>query len=115
LMLAAVGLYGVTSYGVERRTNEIGVRIALGADRHSVMRMVLRAVGLQVAVGFAIGIPLTLAVGRVLAAQFTGVHMFDLKVFVVGTFALVGSAIVAGMIPARRAASIDPMQALRAE
>jgi len=115
LMLAAVGLYGVTSYGVERRTNEIGVRIALGADRHSVMRMVLRAVGLQVAAGFAIGIPLTLAVGRVLAAQFIGAHMYDLKVFVVGTFALVGSALVAGMIPARRAASIDPMQALRAE
>jgi predicted permease len=115
LMLAAVGLYGVTSYGVERRTNEIGVRIALGADRHSVMGMVLRAVALQVTAGFAIGVPLTLAVGHLLAGQFFGVHMFDLKVFAVGTFALVGSALIAGVIPARRAASIDPMQALRAE
>lgn len=115
LTLAAVGLYGVTSYGVERRINEIGVRIALGADRQSVIGMVLRAVGLQVAAGFAIGIPLTLLVGRLLAAQFFGVHTFDLKVFAVGSFALLTSASIAGMIPARRAASVDPIQALRAE
>lgn len=115
LTLAAVGLYGVTSYRVERRTNEIGVRIALGADRQSVMGLVLRAVAVQVGAGFAVGAPLALAVGRVLAGQFFGVRMFDLKIFAVATFALVGSALVAGMIPARRAASIDPMRALRAE
>lgn len=115
LTLAAVGLYGVTSYGVERRINEIGVRVALGADRQSVISMVLRAVGLQVAAGFAIGVPLTLVVGRLLAAQFFGVRTFDLKVFAVGSFALLTSASIAGMIPARRAASVDPIQALRAE
>jgi predicted permease len=115
LTLATVGLYGVTSYGVARRTNEIGIRIALGADRFSVVGMVMRTVALQSAAGFLIGIPLTLGAGRILASQFFGVHAFNLTVFAIATLALVLSALIAGFVPARRAASIDPMQALRAE
>ncbi len=115
LTLATVGLYGVTSYGIARRTNEIGIRIALGADRVSVVGMVMRTVALQSAAGFMIGIPLTLEAGRILASQFFGVHAFNLAVFAIATLALVLSALIAGFVPARRAASIDPMQALRAE
>ena len=115
LVLATVGLYGVTSYRVERRTNEIGIRMALGADRLRVVGMVMRAVALQSAAGLVIGIPLALGAGRVLASKFFGVHMFDLAVFVIATLALGFSAVIAGFLPARRAASIEPMQALRAE
>ncbi|MGA7767656.1 MAG: ABC transporter permease [Candidatus Sulfotelmatobacter sp.] len=115
LTLATVGLYGVTSYGVARRTNEIGIRIALGADRLTVVGMVMRTVAFQSAAGFIIGIPLTLGAGRVLASEFFGVHALNLTVFAIATLALVLSALIAGFIPARRAASIDPMQALRAE
>ncbi len=115
LTLATVGLYGVTSYGIVRRTNEIGIRIALGADRVTVVGMVMRTVALQSAAGFLIGIPLTLGAGRILASQFFGVRAFNLAVFAIATLALVLSALIAGFIPARRAASIDPMQALRAE
>jgi putative ABC transport system permease protein len=115
LTLATVGLYGVTSYGIARRTNEIGIRIALGADRLTVVGMVMRTVALQSAAGFSIGIPLTLGAGRILASQFFGVHTFNVTVFAIATLALVLSAQIAGFIPARRAASIDPMQALRAE
>jgi len=115
LTLATVGLYGVTSYGVARRTNEIGIRIALGADRFTVVGMVMRTVALQSAAGFILGIPLMLVAGRLLASEFVGVHAFNLTVFAIATLALVLSALTAGFIPARRAASIDPMQALRAE
>jgi predicted permease len=115
LTLATIGLYGVTSYGVARRTNEIGIRMALGADRLKVVRMVMRTVALQSAAGLVIGIPLALAAGRVLASKLFGVHTFSLPVFAIATFALVLSALIGGLLPARRAASVEPMQALRAE
>jgi len=115
LTLATVGLYGVTSYGVERRTNEIGIRMALGADYLSVVRMVMRTVALQSAIGLLIGLPLTFAAGRVLANKLFGVSSFNLSVFALATLALAISAAIGGFLPARRAASIEPMQALRAE
>jgi len=115
LTLATVGLYGVTSYGIERRTNEIGIRMALGADRSKVVRMVARTVALQSAAGLVIGIPLTLAAGRLLANRLSGVHTFDFPVFAMAAFGLVLSSLTAGFLPAQRAATIDPMQALRTE
>jgi len=115
LALATVGLYGVTSYGTERRTNEIGIRMALGADRLTVVGMVMRAVALQSAAGLVIGIPLTLAAGHVLANKLNGVNTFNWAVFAIATLGLVLSALTAGFLPARRAASVEPMQALRTE
>jgi predicted permease len=115
LILATVGLYGVTAYGVERRTGEIGIRVALGAGRLSVLRMVMRTAALQSAAGLAIGLPLVFAAGRVLASKLFGVSTFNLAVLSIAILGLILSALIAGFIPARRAASIDPMQALRAE
>jgi len=115
LILATVGLYGVTAYGVERRTNEIGVRMALGAGRSSVVRMVMRTVAVQSAIGLMIGLPLVFLAGRVLANKLYGVSTFDVGVLSIAVLGLVVSALVAGFIPARRAASVDPMQALRAD
>ena len=115
LILATVGLYGVTSYGVERRTNEIGIRMALGADPLKIVQMVVRAVALECAAGFVIGIPLVLAAGRMLRSELVGIRTFDVTVFVIATFALVLSALIGGFLPAIRAASIEPMQALRVE
>jgi predicted permease len=115
LLLATVGLYGVTSYGVKRRTNEIGVRMALGADRTQVVGMVIREVAIQSVVGLIIGLPLVFVAGRVLASKLPGVNRFDFGVVIVAITALVVSAVIAGFLPARRAAGIEPMQALRAE
>ena len=115
LLLATVGLYGVTAYGVERRTNEIGVRMALGADRGAVLRMVMRTVTLQFVAGLIVGFPLILLSGRLLASKLFGIQTFNLSVFAVATLALAFSALVAGFLPARRAALIEPMGALRAE
>jgi predicted permease len=115
LILACVGLYGVTSYTVSRRTNEIGIRMALGAGRGNVVALVLKGALWQLALGLVIGIPATLAAGRALASQLYGVKSYD--PLIVGGAALVLAlcAIAAAFIPARRAASIDPMVALRFE
>lgn len=83
LTLATVGLYGVTSYGVARRSNEIGIRIALVADRLRVVGMVMGAVALQSAAGLVIGIPLTVVAGHVLANKLVGVETFNLAVFAI--------------------------------
>jgi predicted permease len=115
LTLATVGLYGVTSYGIERRTSEIGIRMALGADRLTVVGMVMRAVALQSVAGLVIGIPLSFAAGHVLANQLNGVNTFDWAVFAIAMLGLALSALTAGFLPARRAASIEPMKALRTE
>jgi len=115
LILACVGLYGVTAYGVARRTNEIGIRMALGADRRRVVRMVVSGAMLQIAVGLLIGIPVALAGGRALAHQLFGVQSYDPAVLSAAAGLLVVSALVAGLVPAMRAASIDPMKALRSE
>ena len=115
LVLAAVGLYGVTSYGVEQRRSEIGVRMALGADRGSVVAMVLRGAFWQVGIGLGIGIPAAIAAGYLMASQLFGVKPWN-PLLLAGATVLLGlAALVAAAIPARRAASIDPMQALRSE
>jgi predicted permease len=115
LVIACVGLYGVTAYSVARRTNEIGIRMALGAGRPNVIWIVLRGALLQLGLGLAIGIPMTLAGGRLLASQLYGVKSYDPLILGVAAVALTACALVAGFVPARRAASIDPVQALRTE
>ncbi len=115
LILASVGIYGVTSYSVERRTGEIGVRMALGADRHRILRDVLTHALTQCAIGLAIGVPLAYAVGRVLTQHLYGVGAFDPPVGGITLLTLFLAAALAAIIPARRAASIEPMAALRAE
>ncbi|MGH9453053.1 MAG: ABC transporter permease, partial [Terriglobia bacterium] len=115
LILACVGLYGVTSYSVARRTNEIGIRMALGANRASVIGLVLRGASVQVALGLAIGIPAALAGGRFAANQLYGVKAYDPVILGLAAAVLAACALLAGFVPARRAASIDPLQALRSE
>ena len=115
LILAAVGLYGVTAYSVERRTNEIGLRMALGASPASVLKLVLRDAMRQMAIAFAISIPLTIAAGRAMAAQLFGVTSYDVRILLAATAALALAAFIAAAVPARRAATIDPVRALRTE
>ncbi len=115
MVLAAVGLYGVTAYSVEQRTSEIGVRMALGANRAKIMGMVLRGAFLQVGIGLAIGIPAAIGVGWIIADQLFGVRPWDPTVLALATLLLFVAAFLAGSIPAQRAASINPMQALRTE
>ena len=115
LILACVGLYGVTAYSVARRTSEIGIRMALGANRASVLRLVLRGSLIQLGLGLVVGIPVAFAGGRLLSSQLYGVKAHDPIVLGLAAAVLATSALVAGFVPARRAASIDPMQALRTE
>ena len=115
LVLAAVGLYGVTAYTVERRTSEIGVRMALGADRSSVVRLVLKGAFRQVLLGLLIGVPIAIACGHLLAKQLYQVKSWDPLVLLGSMGALAFCALIASVIPARRAASINPVQALRVE
>ncbi len=115
LILACVGLYGVTAYAVARRTSELGIRMALGADRPNIVGLVLRGALLQLGAGLAIGIPVALAGGRLLANQLYGVKSHDPVILALAATVLAVCAVVAGFVPARRAASIDPMQALRTE
>jgi len=111
----SVGLYCVTAYWVERRTGEIGVRMALGADRLSVLRLVLRGAFLEVGIELAIGIPATILGGRAMAAQLFGVTPYDPKILLGTTAVLCLAALVAALVPARRAASLDPLRALRTD
>jgi putative ABC transport system permease protein len=115
LVLAAVGLYGVTAYGVEQRRSEIGVRMALGADRGSVTTMVLRGAFWQVGIGFGIGIPAAIGAGYLMSNQLFGVTPWNPLLLAGATMLLGLAALCAAVIPARRAATIDPMQALRSE
>ena len=115
LVLASVGLYGVTAYSVERRTSEIGIRMALGADRLNVLKLVLQGAFLQVAIGLAIGIPATVLAGRAIATQLFGVKPYDPRILLLTTAALTVAAFVAAVVPARRAASLEPIRALRTE
>ena len=115
LILAAVGLYGVTAYTVARRTSEIGVRMALGADRASVTQLVLRGAFAKVAIGLALGIPLSIGAGRLIAAQLYGVTTWDPMALTLAIGSLGLCAFIAAVIPAMRAASIDPVRALRVE
>ncbi|HEU5457535.1 MAG TPA: ABC transporter permease [Terracidiphilus sp.] len=115
LILASVGLYGVMSYLVVRRTGEIGVRMALGATRSSVVSMVLRGALLQIVAGLVLGIPCALLAGHLMASQLYGVSQYDPWALAGAVGALGICATLAGLIPSRRAASIEPMRALRME
>ena len=115
LILAAVGLYGVTAYSVERRTNEIGVRIAMGANRAGVIRLVLKGAFLQILIGLLIGIPASIGCSRLIASQLYQVKGWDPLVLGGSVVALAICALLASIVPARRAASINPVIALRVE
>jgi len=115
LVLASVGLYGVTAYSVERRTNEIGVRMALGADRLNILKLVLQGALVQMGIALAIGIPVTIAAGRAMATQLFGVKPYDPRILLLTTGALVFAAFLAAVVPARRAATLHPIRALRTE
>ncbi len=115
LLLAAVGLYGVMAYMVEQRTGEIGIRMALGADRWSVVRMVLRSASSQVGIGLALGIPAAIGAGWLMKDQLFGVKPWDPIMLIFATLLLALAAVLASVIPARRAAGVEPMVALRNE
>ena len=115
LLLAAVGLYGVTAYTVTRRTGEIGIRMALGAGRGSVVGLVVRTAFKRVAFGLVLGVPLAVGAGRLISAQLYGVSFWDPLALTLAVAALAGCAFVAATIPAARAASVSPTSALRAE
>jgi predicted permease len=115
LILASVGLYGVMSYFVARRTGEIGIRMALGATRSSVVAIVLRGALWQILVGLLLGIPAALYAGYLMKSLLYGVGSYDPMALVGAPLMLVLCATAAAFIPARRAASIEPMQALRTE
>lgn len=115
LILAAVGLYGVMAYTVEQRTSEIGVRMALGADRVGVVRMVMGSAFLQVAVGVGLGIPLAVLAGRLMSNQLFGVSPWEPAMLIFATVLLCTAALLASAVPATRAAGVEPMIALRNE
>jgi putative ABC transport system permease protein len=114
-VLAAIGLYGVIAYMVARRQNEIGVRMALGADRASVVRLVLREAMMLLAAGLVIGIGLALWAGRAAATLLFGLKPNDAATYVAASVLLAVVAAAAGYVPARRASAMDPMDALRME
>jgi predicted permease len=115
LLLASVGLYGLMSYAVTRRTREIGIRVALGAHRENVLWIVLRETLALALLGIAIGIPSALAATRLIASMLFGLSPSDLPTITGVSLLLLVVALLAGYLPARRASSIDPMDALRAE
>jgi predicted permease len=114
-LLAAVGLYGVMSYSVARRTREIGIRLALGAPRERVLKMVLREVAVLGAWGLGLGLPLSLALSRFVSAQLFGLPPRDPLTLLAATVLLACVTVLAGLVPARRAMRVDPMLALRYE
>jgi predicted permease len=115
LVLAAIGLYGVTAYMVAQRTNEIGIRMALGAGRAKVIGMVLQGAFRRVVFGLVLGLPLAVGAGYLLSAQLFGVKYWDPLALAVGALSLATCAFVAAIVPARRAASISPIRALRTD
>jgi predicted permease len=115
LVLAAIGLYGVTAYTVARRRNEIGLRMALGADRRDVIGVVLGGAFTRVAIGLVLGMPLAVGAGYLLSAQLYGVSFWDPVALSVAAAALALAALVASVVPASRAAALAPMIALRTD
>ena len=115
MLLAAIGLYGLTAYTVARRTGEIGVRMALGADRLNIVRLILRGAFLQMAIGLLIGIPLAIGAGRLMATQLFEIRSWDPQVFGFSILALGICAAAASILPAHRAASTEPLKALRTD
>ena len=114
-VLAAIGLYGVMAYTVTRRTREIGIRLALGAGRASLLKLVLREVALLTAIGVAIAIPLALAVTRLVRSELYGIVPNDPLSIAAAALVLASVALLAGYIPAERATRVDPLTALRYE
>jgi ABC-type antimicrobial peptide transport system permease subunit len=114
-LLAAIGLYGVMAYTVTRRTREIGIRLALGAGRGSLLRLVLREVALLTAGGVAIAIPVALAVTRLVRSELYGIVPNDPFSIAAAAVVLASVAMLAGYIPAERATRVDPLTALRYE
>jgi len=115
LLLASIGLYGVTAYNAGSRTGEIGVRIALGARRGDVIRLILRGAFGLILFGLLIGLPLSFAAGRFLGSQLYGMSPYNAAVTIAAVLALGLAALVASVIPALRASAISPIDALRSE
>ncbi len=115
LVLASIGLYGVTAYNAERRTSEIGLRMALGADRGQVIALVLRGAFLLIAFGLLCGVPLTIAAGRFLNSQLYGISPYNPIVMATAIAAIGLAALFASLVPALRASAISPLEALRVE
>jgi ABC-type antimicrobial peptide transport system permease subunit len=115
LVLACVGLYGMMSYAVARRTNEIGIRMALGAERAKILRMVLRESMTLAGIGIVIGVPAALAASRLIASMLYGLKPTDPLTILSATAVLAAVALLAGYLPAQRASRVDPMVALRYE
>jgi ABC-type antimicrobial peptide transport system permease subunit len=115
LVLAAVGLYGVTAYAVAVRTGEIGVRMALGAKPADIVRSVLGNAFFQIAIGLALGVPIAIGAGRLMSSELYQVSSYDPLVLTVAILALAFCALLESIIPAQRAATIDPVQAMRTE
>jgi predicted permease len=115
LALASVGLYGVTAYSVERRTSEIGIRMALGAHRLNVLKLVLRGAFLQIAAGLVIGLPATILAGYAMTTQLFGVKPYAPNILLITSLVLAAAALVATLVPARKAAMLEPIRALRTE
>jgi ABC-type antimicrobial peptide transport system permease subunit len=114
-LLAAIGLYGVMSYTVSRRTREIGIRIALGAERSTVLWLVLREVALLTAIGIGVGVPGALGLSQLVRSQLFGIQPTDPLTLTIAATTLALVALVAGYVPARRAAAVQPLLALRYE
>jgi ABC-type antimicrobial peptide transport system permease subunit len=115
LAIACVGLYATTSYAVERRTGEIGIRMALGAQRGTVVWMVLRDVLILAVLGLAISLPVALVASNLVESLFFGVKPGDPRATVTAVAILLSAALAAGYLPARKASRIDPMAAVRHE
>jgi ABC-type antimicrobial peptide transport system permease subunit len=115
MLLAAIGLYGIMAYTVARRTRDIGIRLALGAEPAGVLWQVLRETLLLVSVGIAIGVPVALAGTQLVRGMLFGLGVADPVAILFAAFLLAAAAALAGLLPARRASRVDPMVALRYE
>jgi predicted permease len=115
LLLASIGLYGTMSYTVERRTKELGIRMALGAEKRDVLQMVLVDTAILVAIGVAIGIPVTIGATRFIASMLFGVTTTDPATLLSAALGMFAIALLAGYLPARRATKVDSTVALRYE
>jgi ABC-type antimicrobial peptide transport system permease subunit len=115
VLLACIGLYGLLAYNVARRTSEIGIRLALGAQQGDISRPILREALLLAVAGLAIGVPAALALAQLVKSQLYGVAPADPLTLIAGALLLLVIALLAAWIPARRAARVDPLEALRAE